>query len=109
MTTLPTDIELDPSIYGTVVNNEPTPALDEYDNKIEELLAPISCKLSLTGSENARLQRLCADQGLTVGELCEKLLRDEIGTRVSAPFIAGPSWSKGTVKVTGPTGSVTRG
>jgi len=113
MTTTPSldPIELSPEAaaqYGTVVNNL-SPEQQMWEVKIEEVCKPFNVKVQLTPSQTVRLNRIAADNGKTIEELVNDTLVKLVENNVGAPVITGPSFAKSNVRVTGYTGSVSRG
>jgi hypothetical protein len=112
--TLLNPVELSPEAaaqFGTVVNNEPTLSAEqaEWESKAEALDKPFNVKVSLTASQKSRLQRIAVDSGLSVDELVNQTLTKLVETSIGAPVISAPSWAKGKTRVTGYSGSVSRG
>lgn len=82
---------------------------DQWEQKIEKLSAPIKFELQLTPSQKVRLDRIADDKGLSLQELVQLTVVDLLDSNVGAPVINAPSFAKQGPKVTGYTGSVTRG
>jgi hypothetical protein len=111
--TLLNPIELTPEAaaqFGTVVNNTELSAEQaEWETKAEALDKPFNVKLRLTGSQNSRLQRIAADSNCSIDELVNAAVTKLVETNIGAPVISAPSWAANKTRVSGYTGSVSRG
>jgi hypothetical protein len=79
----------------------------ELEAAIAELQTPLVLTLHLSANEKQRLQRVALDSGLSEDAYVLGLIQEQLNQRVGAPTIH--SATKHAIKVTGPSGSVTRG
>ena len=104
-------IELSPEAqaqYGTVVNNL-SEEQQKWEVKIEEMCKPFNVMVQLTPSQTVRMNRIASDTGKNIEELVNETLIKLVENNIGAPIITGPSFAKAATKVTGYSGSVTRG
>lgn len=80
---------------------------DSIEQEIKDLEQPLLVQLKLAPNEKARLARLAADSSCTESDYIVGLIRAQLNTRVGAAVIS--SATKYKEKITGPTGSVSRG
>lgn len=79
----------------------------QIEAAIAELETPLALTIQLSGEEKKRLQRVAADAGTTEDGFVLTLIREHINSRIGAATIK--SATSYATKVTGPSGSVSRG
>jgi hypothetical protein len=79
----------------------------EIEQAIAEVETPLTVSLLLSSNEKVRLARLCNDAACSEAEYIVDLIREQLGKKVGAPCIKNASAFSG-VKITAPTGSVSR-
>ena len=111
MNNLPEGVTLDPKTFGTVVNTQ-EPQKDEWVEKADSLITPLTFTINIPAEQKHRLDRMAADANMSVDGYLQQIISQHMSTAVAKPMISGPSnlsgLSTATRRITGPTYSVKR-
>ena len=80
---------------------------EQIEQAIQEVQQPLYVTLNLSANEKQRLARVAQDSGLTEDNYILSLVQEQLNQRIGAPTIR--SASSYVEKITGPSGSVSRG